>query len=165
MKLRVLVALCILACIAVPLAAQIVPGGASPGGDPAGHPETNVCTTVTAAATARTGDLIPLSGPETDRYTLAPGEKRFFTAPVRAGMSHHWLDICWNTPGEKVTLLVHGPDGSLGPYINTDDGLRNGRIFLDVSSPGGLASGNWYYEVGRPDGNGPVEFTFETYGR
>lgn len=212
MELRVLVVLCVLACLAVPLSAQIIPGEAAresaagnPGDTPGACGEVFVTVTDAVPETAsvyvnsaiawnsgtnslpqvvvleRTGNVylvrnvevqatvkanhpIPVAGPGTDRHTLAPGGKRFFAAPVRNGAPHHWVDIGWDASAGEITLLVYPPDGCLGPYTDADDGVIDGRIFLDISSPDGLAPGGWYYEVGRSGGSGPMEFTFETYG-
>lgn len=244
MELRVLVGVCVLACLALPLSAQIVPEEATAAGNsssitgdlpvevifsdkmalgtdsveyPENAPDTpgKVFFTVTGAATnaasvylkqageqnvaiatesfteplprvvvlERTGNVyfvrnlkgdyggtvtVTVSDLESDagtgggRHTLAPGEKRFFAVPVTNGASHHWVDIAWDASFGDLILNIYPPDGCLGPYTDTDDGQRDGRIFLDISSFGGLAPGDWYYEVSRPGGEGPVEFTFET---
>lgn len=242
MKLRVLVGLCVLVCLAVPLSAQIIPNGATGEGNASGVPgdlpvevivldemahengsieyaevapgaygKVFVTVAATAANTAfirseqlgeqrlatlphsvtlprlvaleRAGNIYlvrnvegeegmltvtmndwrPNSGTDSRRHTLAPGETRFFAAPVTDGTSHTWVDIRWDTSAGDLILNLYPPDGRLGPYTDTDDGRRDGRIFLDVSSLEGLASGDWYYEVSQPGGEGPVEFTFETY--
>ncbi|MDV2481414.1 hypothetical protein F8E02_05215 [Methanoculleus sp. Wushi-C6] len=216
MVLRVLVGLCVLACLALPLSAQIVPAEAALIVDSVEYPENvpdthgKVFVTVAGATanaasvhlkrvgeqnvaiateslprvvfleragnvyfvrnieggvTVTVSDLVSGAGTESSRHTLTPGERRFFTVPVRAGASHHWVDIRWGQPGEEITLHIYAPDGTLGPYTDADDGLSDGRIFLDISSPEGLAAGDWYYEIGWAGGSGPVEFTFDTYGR
>jgi hypothetical protein len=103
------------------------------------------------------------AGTDSTRHTLAPGESRFFAAPVTDGTSHHWVDIGWDASAGDLILNVYPPDGCLGPYSDADDGQKDGRIFLDISSLEGLAPGDWYYEVGHHGGEGPVEFTFETH--
>ena len=100
---------------------------------------------------------------EAIRYTLDPGERRFFAVPVREGASHHWVDIRWNASAGDLALLICPPDGCLGPYTDADDGVIDGRIFLDISSAEGLAPGDWYYELRHSGGEGPVAFSFETY--
>ena len=241
MELRVLVVLCALACLALPLSAQIVPGEATGAGNSSGvngdlpvevifsdeAAQTgdsieyvlnapvvygNVLVSVAGAAAntasvcivqpgkqsvmvateslprmvvlERTGNVyfvrnvkeeyegtmtITVSdkgsdaGKDSNRHTLAPGEKRFFAVPVTDRASHHWVDIGWDASAGDLVLNIYPPDGHLGPYTDADDGMNDGRIFLDVSSPEGLAPGDWYYEVSRPGGGkGPVEFTFET---
>lgn len=97
------------------------------------------------------------------RYTLDPGERRFFAVPVREGASHHWVDVDWGASAGDLALLIYPPDDRLGPYTDADDGVIDGRIFLDVSSPEGLAPGDWYYELRHSGGEGPVAFSFETY--
>ena len=100
---------------------------------------------------------------EAIRYTLDPGERRFFAVPVREGASHHWVDVDWGASAGDLALLICPPDGCLGPYTDTDDGVIDGRIFLDISSAEGLAPGDWYYKIEHAGGEGPVAFSFKTY--
>lgn len=103
------------------------------------------------------------SGEDHGKHTLAPDEKRYFSTPVREGVTHHWIDIRWDASAGDLMLYVYPPDGCLGPYTDSDDGESDGRIFLDVSSSEGLTPGAWYYEIACARGNGTIEFSFETY--
>jgi hypothetical protein len=208
MELRVLAVLCALACLALPLSAQIVPGEATGAGnstsitgdlpvkvifsDEAAQTGDsieyimntpvvygNVLVTVAAAANTasicfeqsgeqsiaiatnslprmvvleRTGNVyfvrnvkeeyegtmtITVSdngsdaGKDSNRHTLAPGEKRFFAVPVADRTSHHWVDIGWDASAGDLVLNIYPPDGRLGPYTDADDGRSPGPAAKD----------------------------------
>ncbi|MEN6443739.1 MAG: hypothetical protein WC391_06840 [Methanoregula sp.] len=72
---------------------------------------------------------------------------RFYRETVPPGISRQWIDLSWNNPDNPYTVVVYAPDTVFGPFQNTDNGFRNGRIFLLISSEENLAPGTWYYQI------------------
>jgi hypothetical protein len=57
------------------------------------------------------------------------------------------MDLSWNNVNNPHSVIVCLPESTLGPFQNIDDGKRDGRIFLEISSDSTLTPGTWYYVV------------------
>ncbi|WFN36929.1 hypothetical protein L1994_00590 [Methanomicrobium antiquum] len=69
-------------------------------------------------------------------YKQMPGETENFT-----------IDLNWMNTKSRLKLTIFAPDGIMGPYYDESDGLVNGRLFLRISRPEGVESGEWYVVI------------------
>jgi hypothetical protein len=87
----------------------------------------------------------------------------FYRESIPPGTSRFWVDLSWNPARQPYALHVWSPDGALGPYLNTANGVQDSRIFLEISAGSNLTAGDWYYAV-QETGAGPeTGFAFRTY--
>jgi len=85
-----------------------------------------------------------------------PPVPRFYRETIPAGTGRQWIDLSWNTVNNPHTVVIYTPDATLGPFRNSDNGIVDRRIFLEISSGSNLTPGIWYYQVrsaGTPYGN------------
>ncbi|MCK9580030.1 MAG: hypothetical protein M0Q92_06215 [Methanoregula sp.] len=76
-----------------------------------------------------------------------PPIPRFYRETLHGGVDRQWVDLSWNNLNNPHTVVIYTPDTTLGPYQNTDDGVLDGRIFLEISSDSDLTPGTWYYQI------------------
>ncbi|MCK9592497.1 MAG: hypothetical protein M0Q91_10870 [Methanoregula sp.] len=76
-----------------------------------------------------------------------PPIPHFYRETLPGGVDRQWIDLSWNNLNNPHTVVIYTPDTSLGPYQNTDDGVLDGRIFLEISSDSDLTPGTWYYQI------------------
>lgn len=78
---------------------------------------------------------------------ILEGGREPFRRVIPEGLSAFAFDLFWEDPGSSLKATLFAPDGVLGPYHDADDGREDGRIFLQVSRPGGVAAGEWFVIV------------------
>jgi len=58
------------------------------------------------------------------------------------------VDLNWGNSANSLQLTIYSPDNHVfGPYYDSDDGIIDGRINLDIYNPNGIAQGTWSYNV------------------
>lgn len=85
-----------------------------------------------------------------------PSLPRVYRNSLPNGVFRQWIDLSWDNRINPRTVVIYTPDTSLGPFQNIDDGIIDQRIYLEISSPGNLTPGTWYYTV-QADGSSPDE--------
>ncbi|MFA5348402.1 MAG: hypothetical protein WC294_09710 [Methanoregula sp.] len=92
-----------------------------------------------------------------------PPVPRFYRETLPAGIDRQWIDLSWNTMNNPHTVVIYTPDTTLGPFRNTDNGVVDRRIFLEISAGSNLTPGQWYYQI-RSAGTSPCgNDTFRIY--
>jgi hypothetical protein len=86
--------------------------------------------------------IMPLSG-----GSITQGQTIYFSKYVAPGTTGLVPDLNWGDPSDSLTLLISAPDQTLGPYNDASDGIVNGRIYLYISKPSGIAPGTWEFRV------------------
>jgi|GEM_PF-1667204 len=76
-----------------------------------------------------------------------PPIPHFYRETLPGGVDRQWIDLSWNNLNNPHTVVIYTPDTTLGPYQNTDNGVLDGRIFLEISSDSDLPPGTWYYQI------------------
>jgi hypothetical protein len=100
--------------------------------------------------------------PEGSLWNLPP-VPRFYRETLSAGIDRQWIDLSWNNTDNPHTVVIYTPDTVLGPFQNTDNGVVDRRIFLEISSGSNLTPGPWYYQI-RSAGPSPCgNDTFRIY--
>lgn len=89
-----------------------------------------------------------------DGHLVMPSLPRFYRDTVPEGTGRQWINLSWADPEKPRALLIYSPEGTLGPYYNSYNGITNQRISLFMEQDTGLPAGPWYYEV--TAGNGAV---------
>lgn len=79
--------------------------------------------------------------------TVTQGEQRSFHRQMPSNLSRFTYDLFWQDPLNSLKLTIFAPDGVMGPYGDENDGIINGRIYLQVSREEGIAPGDWYAVV------------------
>lgn len=87
----------------------------------------------------------------------------YYAQEVPDGTRHHWVDLDWGESEQDLSLSVWHPSGMLSTFRDTDDGKKNGRIFLRISDEEGIESGTWYYRVNGPRIPVAFNYNFRTY--
>jgi hypothetical protein len=95
--------------------------------------------------------------------TIATGETDWYSAVIPSGKASITTDLYWGYVPDSLTLTVFAPDGTLGPYHDADDGVRDGRIILSFSRAGGIAPGTWMFEVYGENVLGSQSYNFVAY--
>lgn len=95
--------------------------------------------------------------------TITTGETDWFSASVSPGKTAETADLNWGYAPDSLTLTVIAPDGTLGPYHDADDGVKDGRIFLTFSRAGGIAPGTWNFKVYGENVLGSQSYNFVAY--
>ncbi len=80
-------------------------------------------------------------------FSVVPATANYYADTVPEGKQHEWVDLDWKDPGRDLGLMVYAPDATFGPYSDTSDGRKDGRIFLDFSSLLNVTAGNWFFRV------------------
>jgi len=96
-----------------------------------------------------------------DQY-VTEGETKPFHRQMPAGLKEFTYDLYWQDLNASLKLTVFAPDGKMGPYYDESDGIKNGRIYLLVSRPEGIAPGNWYAVVEGEHVDGTQQFMLLT---
>ncbi len=97
-----------------------------------------------------------------EQFDIGPSSVRYYEDSVPAGKQHEWIDINWTDPDKNLELTIYAPDATLGPFNDSSDGRKDGRIFLDVAGMANLTAGNWFIKVQNDDGE-IVDYTLNTY--
>jgi len=95
-------------------------------------------------------------------FSVVPATANYYADTVPEGKQHEWVDLDWKNPGRDLGLMVYAPDATFGPYSDTSDGRKDGRIFLDFSSILNVTAGNWFFRVQNPD-HEHTPYTLNTY--
>lgn len=95
-------------------------------------------------------------------FSVVPATANYYADTVPEGKHHEWVDLDWKDPGRDLGLMVYAPDATFGPYSDTSDGRKDGRIFLDFSSILNVTAGNWFFRVQNPD-HEYTPYTLNTY--
>lgn len=95
--------------------------------------------------------------------TITQGEVDVYSRTISSGTSSMITDLYWGNPANSLSLIIVGPDATLGPYYDSADGIVNGRIALCVSSPSGLTPGSWKFYITGYSVTGSQTYTFVTY--
>lgn len=80
-------------------------------------------------------------------FAVVPATANYYADTVPEGKQHEWIDLNWNDPTKDLGLTVYTPDATLGPYSDTADGRKDGRIFLDIASRLNVTAGTWFFRV------------------
>ena len=80
-------------------------------------------------------------------FGVVPPTANYYADKVPEGKQHEWIDLDWKDPKQDLNLTVYAPDATFGPYMDTADGRKDGRIFLDVGSRLNVTPGNWFFKV------------------
>lgn len=80
-------------------------------------------------------------------FAVVPATANYYADTVPEGKQHEWIDLNWNDPSKDLGLTVYTPDATLGPYSDTSDGRKDGRIFLDIASRLNVTVGTWFFRV------------------
>ncbi len=99
--------------------------------------------------------IMPLSS-----GSISQGQTVFFSKYVPYGTTSLVTDLNWGDTSDSLTLTISAPDATLGPYNDASDGILNGRIYLFISKPGGLAPGTWSFRVYGERVNGIQGYSF-----
>lgn len=73
--------------------------------------------------------------PMTVYATISQGQTNCHTKVASDFITTLNVDLNWGNPANSLQLTIYSPDGyAFGPYYDTDDGVIDGRINLDVNS-------------------------------
>ena len=83
--------------------------------------------------------------------SITQGQSNWYSYVVPSGKTSITTDLNWGDTSDSLSLTIFAPDGTLGPYYDSADGVTNGRINLAISRPPGLprAPGTSRYMVTR----------------
>ncbi|MBP2134200.1 hypothetical protein J2128_002166 [Methanomicrobium sp. W14] len=81
------------------------------------------------------------------KNSVEEGESVPFYKTMPEGIENFTCDLNWMDSGSELKITIFSPDGMMGPYSDDSDGVVNGRIFLRISRPEGIESGEWYAVV------------------
>jgi hypothetical protein len=90
------------------------------------------------------------------------GEMKPFHRVMPEGLNRFTYDLFWQDTNSSLKLTIFAPDGKMGPYYDESDGRKNGRIYVQVSRPEGIAPGDWYAVVEGVSVNGTQQFMLLT---
>jgi hypothetical protein len=80
--------------------------------------------------------------------TITQGLTNWHTKYVGSSITTLNVDLNWGNPSNSLQLKVYSPDGyTFGPFYDSYDGYKDGRVNLNIINSGGIAKGTWYYEV------------------
>ncbi|MFA5267570.1 MAG: peptidase domain-containing protein [Methanoregula sp.] len=102
--------------------------------------------------------LIPLSA-----GTIMQGETDWYYHYIPSGTASLTTDLYWGDTSDSLSLTIIAPDGTLGPFYDSSDGVINGRITLSVSRAGGLPPGTWSFRVYGEKVTGSQVYNFFVY--
>ncbi|MEN6442356.1 MAG: peptidase domain-containing protein [Methanoregula sp.] len=78
---------------------------------------------------------------------ITQGQTVWQTKVVSSGTTTMFVDLNWGNNANSLTLTVFAPDGTLGPYYDSSDGITNGRIYLMISKSPSLTPGTWSFRI------------------
>jgi len=90
--------------------------------------------------------------------SVEQGGQRSFHRQMPERFDRFTFDLFWQDRQNSLKLTIFAPDGMMGPYYDDSDGILNGRIYLQVSRPEGIAPGDWYAVVEGDKVNGTQHF-------
>jgi len=79
--------------------------------------------------------------------SVTQGEMKPFHREMPEGLDRFTYDLFWQDANSSLKLTIFAPDGKMGPYYDESDGKKNGRIYVQVFRPEGIAAGDWYAVV------------------
>jgi hypothetical protein len=121
--------------------------------------DNNAGYTVTPA-----GDLqLPRMFMPMSAATITQGETDWYSYYVSSGTSSITTDLDWGDTSDSLSLTIIAPDGTLGPYYDSADGVTDGEIALLISRSGGLAPGTWNFRVYGNQVTGSQSYNFFVY--
>lgn len=80
-------------------------------------------------------------------FAVVPATANYYADTVPEGKQHEWIDLDWKDPARDLNLTIYAPEQTFGPYSDTADGRKDGRIFLDIASRLNVTSGDWFFRV------------------
>jgi hypothetical protein len=92
--------------------------------------------------------------------TISQGQTMYYSKYVSSGTTSLVPDLNWGDTSDSLTLTISAPDATLGPYNDASDGIINGRIYLSIAKPSGLAAGTWNFRVYGERVNGAQSYSF-----
>jgi hypothetical protein len=95
--------------------------------------------------------------------TITTGQTDLYSLVVPAGTASLTMDLNWGYAPDSLSLTAIAPDGTIGPYYDSSDGVTDGRIYLTISRAGGIAPGNWKFKVYGVSVLGSQSYNFVTY--
>lgn len=95
-------------------------------------------------------------------FAVVPETANYYVDTVPEGKQHEWIDLDWKDPARDLNLTIYAPDQVFGPYSDTADGRKDGRIFLDIASRLNVTAGNWFFRV-QNNRNDYTPYTLNTY--
>jgi hypothetical protein len=95
--------------------------------------------------------------------TITTGQTDWYTVIVPSGKASITADLNWGYAPDILSLTAIAPDGTIGPYYDSSDGVTDGRIYLTISRAGGIAPGNWKFKVYGVSVLGSQSYNFVTY--
>lgn len=121
--------------------------------------DNNAGYTVTPA-----GDLqLPRMFMPMSAATITQGETDWYSYYVSSGTTSITTDLDWGDTSDSLSLTIIAPDGTLGPFYDTSDGVTDGEIALLISRSGGLAPGTWNFRVYGNQVTGAQSYNFFVY--
>jgi hypothetical protein len=94
--------------------------------------------------------------------TITQGETDWHYYTVTTGTSVLTADLNWGNPSNSLSLTIIAPDGTIGPYYDSADGVLDGRVTLRISRTGGLTTGLWKFKVFGNSVSGTQAYNFLT---
>ncbi len=96
--------------------------------------------------------------------TITQGQTVYHQAQVAGGNTSMSFDLKWMNANDDLRLSVYTPDGHvLGPYTDSSDGKKDGRINLEVDNPSGVSGGTWSFKVTGSNVTGKDEYYLRTW--
>jgi len=95
--------------------------------------------------------------------TITQGETDWYYYVVSSGTTSIITDLNWGDTSDSLALTIFAPDGTLGPYYDSSDGVIDGRINLEISRTTGLAPGTWNFRVYGYHVTGSQSYNFAIY--
>ncbi len=103
------------------------------------------------------------SSPEYNN-TITQGQTVYHQAQVASGQASMNIDLKWKNADDALSLSIYTPDGHiLGPYTDTTDGKKDGRINIEVDNPSGVSGGTWSFKVTGANVTGKDEYYLRTW--
>jgi len=90
--------------------------------------------------------------------SITQGEMKSFHRQMPENLDRFTYDLFWQDDLVSLKLTIFAPDGMMGPYYDDSDGVVNGRIYLQISRPGGITPGDWYAVVEGKNIGGTQQF-------
>jgi hypothetical protein len=90
--------------------------------------------------------------------SITQGEAKSFHRQIPENLDRFTYDLFRQDEQNSLKLSVFTPEGMIGPYYDDDDGIANGRIYLQISRDGGITAGDWYAVVEGDHINGNQQF-------
>jgi hypothetical protein len=95
--------------------------------------------------------------------SITQGQSKWYYYVVPSGKTSMITDLNWGDTSDSLALTIYAPDGTLGPYYDSSDGVIDGRINLAISRTTGLAPGTWNFLVYGYHVTGSQSYNFVIY--